>query len=144
MAKSFNQLVRRTATPAVQRRAAARTRELLSEMLLGELRQVSGRSQRDVAEALGIKQPSLSKIERQSDIQVSTLGRLIHALGGELVLLVRISGKTVRIRQFDRGRGDTRTQVARGAAESHAATARPATRPASRSSSRSARSRRAA
>ena len=82
MAKSFDQLVKRTATKRTRQRAAARTRELLGELLLSEIRGRAGKSQRQVAEALEIKQPSRSKLEKQSDMQISTLRRIVNAWAG--------------------------------------------------------------
>ena len=104
MAKSFDALVKRTTTKATRDRAAARTKELLGELLVGELRQAAGKSQRELAKMLGIKQPSLSKLENQSDIQVSTLQKIVEALGGELDLVARFPKGDVRIRQFGRKR----------------------------------------
>lgn len=100
MAKSFDELVRRTTTKKTQQKAARRTRELLGEMLLSEMRRLTGKSQRQVAEELGIKQPSLSKLEKQSDMQVSTLRKIVNALGGELEVLAKFPVGTVRIDQF--------------------------------------------
>jgi hypothetical protein len=51
--------------------------------------------------ALGIKQPSLSRLESQHDMQVSTLQRLVKALGGEVELIAHLPGGTIRIRQFE-------------------------------------------
>ena len=101
MAKSFDELVKRTTTKKRRARAAIRTQELLAELLLGEVRQLAGKSQRQVAEALGIKQPSLSKLERQSDMQISTLRKIVKALGGELEVLAKFPKGTVKIDQFD-------------------------------------------
>jgi len=85
MAKSFDELVKRTTTKKTRQRAAPRTRELLRELLLSEIRELAGKSQRQVADALGIKQPSLSKLERQADMQISTLRRIVNALVGNPV-----------------------------------------------------------
>ena len=47
---------------------------------------------------MGIKQPSLSKIEKQGDMQLSALQRLIAALGGKLEILARLpNNRMVRI-----------------------------------------------
>jgi predicted XRE-type DNA-binding protein len=100
MAKSFDALVKRTTNKRTRDRAAARTKELLGELLVSELRELAGKSQREVAKLLGIKQPSLSKLENQSDIQVSTLQKIIEALGGELHLVARFPKGAVRIGQF--------------------------------------------
>lgn len=102
MAKSFDELVKRTTSAATRRRAAGRARQLLAELLLSEMRMLAGRSQRELAEALGIKQPSLSKLESQSDMQISTLQRIVEALGGQVQVLARFPKGIVRLRQFDR------------------------------------------
>ena len=101
MAKSFDELVKRTTTRRARQRAAERTRELLGELLLSEIRERAGKSQRQVADALGIKQPSLSKLEKQSDMQISTLRRIVNALGGELEVSARFPAGTVKIEPFN-------------------------------------------
>ena len=107
MAKSFDELVKRTTTKETRQRAAARTQELLGELLLSEIRELAGKSQRQVADALGIKQPSLSKLEKQSDMQISTLRRIVNALGGELEVIARFPRGTVKIQQFNETSGGT-------------------------------------
>ncbi len=101
MAKSFNELVKRTTTRRTRERAADRTRELLAGMLLSELRKLAGTSQRELADTLGIKQPSLSKLEAQSDMQISTLKRIVEALGGQLNIIAHFPKDEVRISQFE-------------------------------------------
>jgi transcriptional regulator with XRE-family HTH domain len=102
MAKSFDALVKRTTTKQVRQRAARRGQELLQELLLREIRELAGKSQQQVAEAIGIRQPSLSKLEKQSDMQISTLQRIVKALGGQLEVIARFQGRTVRINQFSK------------------------------------------
>ena len=101
MAKSFDELVKRTTTKKTRALAALRTQELLAELLLSEIRQLAGKSQQQVAKALGIKQPSLSKLENQSDMQISTLRKIVEALGGELEVFAKFPKGTVKIDQFD-------------------------------------------
>jgi transcriptional regulator with XRE-family HTH domain len=102
MAKSFDELVKRVTNRKTQKRAERRTRQLLSELLLSEIRKLAGKSQRELASALGIKQPSLSKLEKQSDMQIVTLRRIVKALGGELDLIARFPQGDVRIKPFNR------------------------------------------
>lgn len=49
---------------------------------LRELRQLAGKGQADIASALNIKQPSVSKIEKQTDMYLSTLRSYVEAIGG--------------------------------------------------------------
>ena len=114
MAKSFDALVKRTTSKDTRARAATRTKELLGELLMGELRQAAGKSQRELAKVLGIKQPSLSKLENQSDIQVSTLQRIVKALGGELDLVARFPKGEIRIRQYGNRRDESSRRGAAG------------------------------
>jgi DNA-binding XRE family transcriptional regulator len=96
MAKSFDELADRVMTPKSRARAARRTKELLAEMLLSEIRKLAGKSQADVARTLGIKQPSLSKLENQNDMQISTLKRIVEALGGQIHIIAQFpKAKTV-------------------------------------------------
>src|SRR3954467_7509970 len=72
-------------------RVEARFRELKEEVeSLQELRQLAGKAQADVASALNIKQPSVSKIEKQSDMYLSTLRSYVEAIGGTLELTVKL------------------------------------------------------
>jgi DNA-binding Xre family transcriptional regulator len=100
MAKSFDALVKRTTTKRTRDRAMARTKELLGELPVGELRQLAGKSQRELAQILGIKQPSLSKLENQSDMQISTLQKIVEALGGKLDVVARFPKGAVKIGQL--------------------------------------------
>lgn len=104
MAKTFNQLAHRTMSAASRARAARRTREILAELVLAEVRKLAGKSQNELAKALGIKQPSLSKLESQDDMQISTLQRIIEALGGKVEIVARFPKSAVRIRQFEPAR----------------------------------------
>lgn len=88
-------------SPDRQARANAKTKTMLAEMFLAEARQFSGMTQKEVATALGITQPSLSKIESQTDIQVSTLSRLVKSLGGKLELIAHLPNGDVKLTQFD-------------------------------------------
>lgn len=54
-----------------------------------ELRQLRAATQGEIAAALGIAQPRVSRMERQTNFIVSTLRDYVAALGGELVLLAR-------------------------------------------------------
>ena len=74
-----------------QAKIDARYRELRDEVEgLRELRQVAGKAQADIASAFNIKQPSVSKMEKQADMYLSTLRSYVQAIGGELDLVVRL------------------------------------------------------
>lgn len=113
MAKSFDELMKRTTTKKIRDKAAHRSQELLGELLLSEIRQLSGKSQREIADALGIKQPSLSKLESQADMQISTLRKIVKALGGELEVVARFPSGLVRIAQFGTSTSSSRVRTPR-------------------------------
>ncbi|MFN2375301.1 MAG: XRE family transcriptional regulator [Candidatus Binatia bacterium] len=83
-------------SPDRRKRIESRYRELKQEVeSLGELRQLAGKVQADVAVALRIKQPSVSKIEKQADMYLSTLRTYVEAIGGTLELTVKLPKQPV-------------------------------------------------
>ena len=62
---------------------------------LKALRLLAERSQEQIAQALGVKQPSVLKMERQTDLYLSTLRRFVEAAGGTLEVRVELPGKGV-------------------------------------------------
>jgi DNA-binding transcriptional ArsR family regulator len=90
------------ATPLVQRIARLFRTHTRTEpervRLLRELREKRGNvSQVDVAGRLGIRQPTVSKLERREDVNLSTLRRYVEALGGELHVSARFEDGSVEI-----------------------------------------------
>lgn len=81
--------------PTARRKAIeARTAELIAEVEgLQALRKLAERSQAEMAAKLRIKQPSVHKIEKQTDLYLSTLRRYVEAAGGTLELRVELPGK---------------------------------------------------
>jgi transcriptional regulator with XRE-family HTH domain len=68
----------------------ARATELIAEeMSLRELREAIGKTQTAVAKKLHVGQHAVSKIERRSDVFISTLRHYLRAIGGDLVLIAR-------------------------------------------------------
>ena len=81
------------ALPEKRRKAIeARGAELLAKierrMTLAELRKGRKVSQSAVAEALGIGQMQISRLEKRKDPRLSTVQRTVAAMGGKLVMLV--------------------------------------------------------
>jgi transcriptional regulator with XRE-family HTH domain len=58
--------------------------ELREAMELSELRQAIGKSQEEMAKNLEVMQPAIAKLEKRTDIRISSLRKLIEALGGTL------------------------------------------------------------
>jgi len=100
MARKFSELEAKM-SPEARARVEVRVKEAMAEMLIAELRKHVGLTQEQLAELLGIKQPTLSRLESQDDMQIGTLRRLVRALGGELEIIVHLPGGDVRLSQFD-------------------------------------------
>ena len=67
-------------------------------MTLRELRERAGLTQRQLAEAMGVAQPDLSRLERREDAKVSTLRAYVEATGARLALVVDIGPDRVELR----------------------------------------------
>ena len=97
--KPFSKLIDKM-SPDRRARSDAREKELRQEMLLAELRKHTGMTQQELADKLGISQPSLSKMESQEDMQIGTLNRLVDSVGGKLELIVHLPDGDVSLTQF--------------------------------------------
>ncbi len=89
--------------PASRRRKIARRTELLiaEEMTMRELRKARNITQIEMAKTLGVKQEQVSRIEKRTDLHLSTLKRSIEAMGGELILTAKFpDGAPVRLTGF--------------------------------------------
>ena len=123
MGRSLNDVV--AALPKARRaRIDARAQELVDQVeSLSELRRAAGKAQVEIASALNIKQPSISKIEKQADMYLSTLRSYVEAIGGQLELIVRLPSRApLRIESL----GDVALGAATG---SRKAAAKSSTRP---------------
>ena len=99
MAKKFAEL-RAAMVPAAQVSAAIRTSEMLGEMPLHELRKARMLTQKALAEILHVEQPSIAKMEKRTDMYISTLRNLLRAMGGDLVVTAKFPDGTVNISNF--------------------------------------------
>lgn len=99
MAKKFAEL-RAKMAPESQARATEKTQAMLSAMPLDELRQARGLSQRMLAEILHVQQPAIAKMEKRTDMYLSTLRSHIEAMGGELEVVARFPDGAVKVTNF--------------------------------------------
>lgn len=120
MARTLNQVL---ATLPAKRRAKIERRA--SELAtLKDLRQAAERTQEELATSLGVGQDTISRIERRSDMLLSTLRRYVEAMGGKLELVADFPDRPrVVIDQLTTTRGKS-TSRARSKSR-HAAKARP-------------------
>jgi hypothetical protein len=80
--------IRKQLSPARRQKVAARAAQLIAEeMTLQELRRARQLTQVRMAKALGIGQDGISKLEKRSDLLLSTLRKTVEAMGGSLSLV---------------------------------------------------------
>lgn len=88
MAKNVNEIIQKLPLLRVQK-IEARAKELITEyMTLQDIRKARELTQERMAELLGIRQDSISKLEKRTDLLLSTLRSYLNAMGGSLQLLV--------------------------------------------------------
>jgi DNA-binding XRE family transcriptional regulator len=77
-------------SPARRKKVEARAAELVSqEMTLQELRRARKLTQVRMAKALRITQDGVSRLERRTDLLLSTLRNSVEAMGGSLSLVAK-------------------------------------------------------
>ena len=107
MSKSFKMLRKKMSANA-QKKAESKAKQLISEMPLQELRQARQMSQERLAEILATKQANVSRIERRTDMYISTLRSYIEAMGGELDIVARFPEGEIHVNQFGEIADNTR------------------------------------
>jgi len=100
MTKPYS-ILRGKMKPAARRKAAEKTKSLLAAMPLQELRHARNLSQVQLAQTLSVKQAAVSKLEKRTDMYVSTLRNFIKAMGGDLEIVAKFPDGAVQISQFE-------------------------------------------
>ena len=100
MAKPYKEL-RAKMSAGAQKRSETRANLLMQEMPLYELRQARQLSQEQLARELHVGQGNVSKIERRTDVYISTLRSYVEAMGGELEITAKFPQGAVKIKQFE-------------------------------------------
>jgi len=89
MAKKLEQMM--AELPQTRRAAIeARAGELAT---LKDLRQAAQQTQQDLAAALGVGQDTISRLEKRSDMLLSTMRRYVEAMGGSLELVAQFPNR---------------------------------------------------
>lgn len=84
MSKTLEQLIAEQ-TPEVVAKAQTLVQEMLLNIHLAELRERMQKTQNEMAQELGLKQPTVAVMEKQGrDIKLSTLKRYVEATGSKL------------------------------------------------------------
>lgn len=99
MAKKFSKLQAAMSVEA-QTQSKVKAQAMLQDMPLHELRLAQGLSQKTLAEILHVQQPAVAKMEKRTDMYLSTLRNHIRAMGGELDIIARFPDGEVRVQNF--------------------------------------------
>ncbi len=100
MAKNYQEL-RAKMSPAARAASDSAYQRLVEEMSLHQLRKARELTQSKIAEELHIGQGDVSKLERRTDMYVSTLTSYLQAVGADLeIRAVFPDGRAVKITQF--------------------------------------------
>ena len=87
MPTNVNNLIK-SLKPSQRKRVEKRAAQLIAEeMTLRELRHARKLTQVRMAKKLGITQDSVSRLEKRSDLLLSTLRKTVKAMGGDLSLV---------------------------------------------------------
>ena len=100
MAKIYQEL-RAKMSPEARAGSDSEYQRLVEEMSLHQLRKARELTQSKIAEELHIGQGDVSKLERRTDMYVSTLTSYVQAVGADLeIRAVFPDGRAVKITQF--------------------------------------------
>ena len=99
MTKSLNE-IKKKVSPEILKVAEEKTKQLLMELLLQKLRHARELSQEQIAGTLPVNQAAISKLERRTDMYISTLRNFIRAMGGDLEIRAIFPEGIVKINQF--------------------------------------------
>jgi transcriptional regulator with XRE-family HTH domain len=87
-------------SPEARERSSRLAAKYRAQMPLDELREARDMTQQHLARILKVNQAAVSKMERRTDMYVSTLQDFVRAMGGELKITASFPEGTVEIRQF--------------------------------------------
>lgn len=99
MAKSFKVLQVKM-TPEARARSRSLAKRMMATMALQEIRRARRTTQTKLAKALKVNQAAVSKLERRTDMYISTLRSYVEAMGGHLDVIARFNEGSVKIAQF--------------------------------------------
>jgi transcriptional regulator with XRE-family HTH domain len=102
--------IRKQLSPEAEERIRQSVKDAARVMSLYQLREARKLTQVNLAQILNVNQGSVSKMEKRTDMYVSTLRSFIQAMGGKLQIKAVFPEGEVEIDQFE--------SVANGASES--------------------------
>ena len=93
MPVNVNEIIRKL-SPAERKKVEDRATEIIAEeMSLRDLRKARKLTQARVAKRLGITQDSVSRLEKRSDLLLSTLRKTVKAMGGDVRIIAEFPNR---------------------------------------------------
>ncbi len=83
------------------KRPSALYQQLHAKLPLSELRRTRGLSQKTLGAMLRVGQASIAKMERRTDMYISTLRTHIEPMGGEMEIVARFPDGILKIANFN-------------------------------------------
>jgi DNA-binding XRE family transcriptional regulator len=92
--------IRRTLSPEQEEATRQYVKSVVEAVTLNQLREARSLTQANLASVLGVNQGSVSKMEKRTDMYISTLRNFIQAMGGQLQIKAVFPEGEVEIEQF--------------------------------------------
>jgi DNA-binding XRE family transcriptional regulator len=93
--------IRRALSPQQEETTREYVKSVVESVTLNQLREARSLTQVNLANILGINQGSVSKMEKRTDMYISTLRSFIQAMGGQLQIKAVFPEGEVQIEQFE-------------------------------------------
>jgi hypothetical protein len=87
-------------TPERRAQNAVKTQALLADMPRQALRHARAQAHAELAQHLLVNQPAITKLERRTELYVSTLRHCIEAMGGTLEIVAHFPDGSITITNF--------------------------------------------
>jgi transcriptional regulator with XRE-family HTH domain len=119
MPVNVNEIIRKL-SPAERKKVEDRAAEIIAEeMSLRDLRKARKLTQARVAKTLGITQDSVSRLEKRSDLLLSTLRKTVKAMGGDVRIVAEFPDRAPVVLS-DLSADDRRRRSSRRRVRAHA------------------------
>ncbi len=82
--KTLDKLIEKNFSPKERAEIRLKSKEKVATVRLQQVRKSHHKTQKELAESMGLSQSALSELERRPNITISAMQRYIEALGGKL------------------------------------------------------------
>lgn len=84
--KSLDKLIENNFSPEERNEIRLKSEEKVASVRLQQIRKSLHKTQKELAQAMGLSQSALSELERTPNITISVMQQYIEALGGKLII----------------------------------------------------------